>query len=326
MEGHGRRDAAVSLKAAAMITSSEVLERIRMPDAIAAVERAFLALSAGHIQPPVSVGIAVPDGTFHVKACASASSEYAHLFVAKINSNFPGNLALEGMPTIQGVAAVFETASGRLRALVDSPSITGLRTAATTAVAIRHLAPAGARMATLVGCGALGRFHVEALVECGMERIAFHDTNAGRAHGLAQWARDAFAIECLAVDDLYASTLASPVIVTCTSSQVPFLGAEDVRPGTFVAAVGADNERKSELAASLLGRARIVTDQSDQCRKLGDLRNAMPNESFVCGELADVIAGRVPRTGPAEIVVFDSTGLALEDLAMCRLLLETRSA
>jgi ornithine cyclodeaminase/alanine dehydrogenase len=309
-----------------MITASEVLERVRMPDAIAAIERAFLALLAGHIQQPVSMGVAVPDGTFHVKACASASPEYARLFVAKINSNFPGNCARDGTPTIQGVAALFETASGRLRALVDSPSITGLRTAATTAVAIRHLAPAGARMATLVGCGALGRFHVEALVACGIERLALHDASAARAQGLARWARDAFAIECLAVEDLYASTLASPVIVTCTSSQVPFLAAEDVRPGTFVAAVGADNERKSEVAASLLTRARIVTDLSAQCRKIGDLRNGMPNETFVCGELADAVAGRVPRTGPDEIVVFDSTGLALEDLAVCQLLLDAGSA
>jgi ornithine cyclodeaminase/alanine dehydrogenase-like protein (mu-crystallin family) len=102
---------------------------------------------------------------------------------------------------------------------------------------------------------------------------------------------------------------------------VPILAAEHVRPGTFVAAVGADNERKSEIASSLLERARIVTDLSAQCRKIGDLRNAMPNETFVCGELADVVAGRIPRTGPNEIVVFDSTGLALEDLAVCQLLL-----
>jgi ornithine cyclodeaminase/alanine dehydrogenase-like protein (mu-crystallin family) len=292
-----------------------------MPDAIAAVERAFLALHAGQVQPPVSVGVSVPDGTFHVKACASASPEFARLFVAKINSNFPGNRTCDGTPTIQGVVAVFETGNGRLRALVDSPSITGLRTAATTAVAIRHLAPEGARTATLVGCGALGRFHVEALAACGIERLSVHDKSKARAQMLAEWARGAFPIECDAVDDLYAATLTSKVIVTCTSSTVPFLAAGDVRPGTLVAAVGADNERKSEIASSLLERARIVTDLSAQCRKIGDLRNAMPNETFVCGELADVVAGRVPRTGPDEIVVFDSTGLALEDLAVCQLLL-----
>jgi len=109
-------------------------------------------------------------------------------------------------------------------------------------------------------------------------------------------------------------------VVTCTSSRVPFLGANDVCPGTFVAAVGADNERKSEIAASLLSRARIVTDLTAQCLKSGDLRNAVPNEANVCGELVDVVSKRVPRTGADEIVVFDSSGLAVEDLALCALI------
>jgi len=132
--------------------------------------------------------------------------------------------------------------------------------------------------------------------------------------------RSSLGIECLAVRDLKVATLSSEVVVTCTTSRVPILGAGDVRPGTFVAAVGADNERKSEIAASLLAQARIVTDLTAQCLKSGDLRNAVPNECTVCGELADAVAGRVPRTGAGEIVVFDSTGIAVEDLALCELL------
>jgi ornithine cyclodeaminase/alanine dehydrogenase-like protein (mu-crystallin family) len=306
----------------AMITSAQVLERVGMRDAIAAIERAFQALDAGHIAAPVSVGVAVPDGTFHVKACAANSPAYTQLFVAKINSNFPGNRACDGLPTIQGVIAVFDAGTGKLRALMDSPAITSLRTAATTAVAIRHLAQKGARVATLVGCGALGLTHLQALAVCGIGRVNVFDLDAGRATGLAAWACDTLGMECLAVTDLRVATLASEVVVTCTTSRVPFLKAGDVRPGTFIAAVGADNERKSEIAASLLAEARIVTDLTAQCRKTGDLRNAVPNESFVCGELVDVVAGRVARTASDEIVVFDSSGLAIEDLALCALVLE----
>ncbi len=303
-----------------MITSAEILARVRMPEAIDAVERAFKALSAGHIQPPVSVSLAVPDGTFHVKACAAASNGYSRLFVAKINPNFPGNRACDGLPTIQGVVAVFDSSNGRLLAMMESGVITSLRTAATTAVAIRHLAQKGARVATVVGCGALGRFHVDALAACGFQRVSVFDTNGPRAVQLADSARSDHSIECLAVADMRAATLASEVVVTCTTSRVPFLSVSDVRPGTFVAAVGADNERKSEIAAALLAKARIVTDLTAQCMKSGDLRNAVPNESFVCGELTDVVAGRVARTAPDEIVVFDSSGLAVEDLALCELL------
>lgn len=323
MEGDRRIDEAERLTTvAAMITSAQILERVGMRDAIVAIERAFRALDAGHIGAPVSVGIAVPDGTFHVKACAATSAAYPKLFVAKINSNFPGNRVCDGLPTIQGVVAVFDADTGQLRALMDSPAITNLRTAATTAVAIRHLARKGSRVATVVGCGALGRFHMQALAECGFDRANVFDLDAGRASELAAWVRESLGMECLAATDLRMATLMSEVVVTCTTSHVPYLKAGDVRRGTFIAAVGADNDRKSEIGASLFAEARIVTDLTAQCRKTGDLRNAMPNETFVCGELVDVVAGRVARTASDEIVIFDSSGLAVEDLALCALVLE----
>ena len=307
------------MKPPLLIDSTEVLARVGMRAAIDAVEAAFAALGAGRVGAPVSVGVTVPDGSFHVKACAETAR--AGIFVAKVNSNFPGNHACEGLPTIQGIIAVFDTAGGRLRALVDSPSVTGLRTAATTAVAVRHLAQPGSRVATIVGCGSLGRFHLEALAACGIERVSLVDRMPARAHDLAAWARESLGLDCLAMTDARVATLTSEVVVTCTTSRVPVLGREDVRPGTLVAAVGADNEGKAEIAASLLAEARIVTDLTAQCRRIGDLRNAVPNEAFVCGELADAVAGRIARTAPGEIVVFDSTGLALEDLAICQLLL-----
>ena len=311
------------MKPALLIDSTEVLSRVGMRAAIDAVEAAFGALHSGRIGTPVSVGVSVPDGSFHVKACAG---EAGGIFVAKVNSNFPGNRSCDGLPTIQGVVAVFETASGRLRALVDSPSVTALRTAATTAVALRHLAPSGARLATVVGCGALGRFHLEALAACGFERVNVFDRVAARAEDAARWARSDLGLDCTAVAQMRPATLASPVVITCTTAAVPFLGLEDVRAGTFVAAVGADSERKAEIAAPLLAEARIVADSIEQCLKMGDLRNSAQGGARACGELADAVAGRLARTAGDEVVVFDSTGLALEDLAVCALLVQGRTS
>ena len=307
-----------------MITYTQVLERVDMAAAIGAVEDAFAALHAARVTPPVSVGMAAAFGSFHVKACAGGEG-YAPLFVAKVNSNFPGNRACDGLPTIQGVVAVFDTATGRLLALVDSPAVTSLRTAATTAVAIRHLARKGARRAVLVGCGALGWFHLEALAACGIGQVSLFDRMAARAAELAARGREALALDCQPAPDLRLATLAADVVVTCTTSRIPLLASGDVRPGTFVAAIGADNEGKAEIAASLLAEARIVADSTAQCRKSGDLRNAVPGEAEVCGELADAVAGRVARTSADEIVLFDSTGLAVGDLAICALLLRPRS-
>src|SRR5687768_881869 len=303
------------------VSGAEVLARVGMAAAIDAVEAAFAARHAGTIGVPVSVGVAVPEGSFHVKACAGPAAGSRGLFVAKVNSNFPGNRSCDGLPTIQGVVAVFETTRGRLRALVDSPSVTALRTAATAAVALRHLAPAGARVATVIGCGALGRFHLEALAACEFEQVNVFDRVAARAEDAARWARSELGLDCTAVAEARPATLASPVVITCTTATVPFLGREDVRNGTFVAAVGADSGRKAEIAASLLAEARIVADSIDQCLEMGDLRNAAPGGAGgLCGELADAVAGRLARTAADEVVVFDSTGLALEDLAVCALL------
>lgn len=305
-----------------LVPSAQVLSSITMEQAITAVEHAIARLDAGHVGAPVSLGVAVADGTFHVKACASASSERANLFVAKINANFPGN-SVTGRPTIQGVIAVFDTRHGELRAIVDSPSITSLRTAATTGLVIRFLAPRNARVATVVGCGVLGRFHLEALKACGINRVFVFDKDPLRAQSAAKWAREARAFACEAIDDMRRATLQSQVVVTCTPSREPFLGRDDIGPGTLIAAVGADNESKSEIEPALLNAARIVTDLTAQCLKVGDLRHT-PLKA-VCGELTDVVAGRVARTELGEIVIFDSTGLAVEDLALCELLVSPDS-
>jgi alanine dehydrogenase len=305
-----------------LISSAEVLRKIKIGQAITAVEQAIRRMASGHVGTPASLGVPVANGTFHVKACASAPSDADGLFVAKINANFPANPA-SGRPTIQGAIAVFDTRHGDLRAIVDSPSVTALRTAATTALAIRHLSPHGARVATVVGCGMQGRFHLQALEACGFRHVYLFDSEIEHARAMARWARDELDIDCEAVDDMRRATLQSQVVVTCTPSRQPLLGTDDVRPGTLVAAVGADNPGKSEIEPDLLAKARLVADLTAQCLEAGDLHHS-PTKT-VCGELTDVVAGRVARTGPDEVLVFDSTGLAVEDLALCELLLSACS-
>lgn len=276
----------------------EILAAISLPAAAAAVERMFLAWADGEVGDPESLGLRAGSGTYHVKACASKA-----IFVAKTNANYPGNPA-RGLPTIQGVIAVFAVANGRLLMLLDSPAITNLRTAATSVTAVRHLAPPAARDAAIVGCGALGRFHAQALREClGFERIRFFDADAPRAHALAQWARDSLGVEATSCASIPEATLPSSVVVTCTSSQTAFLETDDVRPGALIAGVGADNPQKAELHPELLASARLI-------------------DAGVRGELAEAVRGETRRVGSTERLVFRSTGLAIEDLALATLLVE----
>jgi ornithine cyclodeaminase/alanine dehydrogenase-like protein (mu-crystallin family) len=110
------------------------------------------------------------------------------------------------------------------------------------------------------------------------------------------------------------------VIVTCTPAQEFFIAAEDVRPGTFIAAVGADSEHKQEIDPALFSKAKVVVDSLDQCATIGDLHHAIAARTItrdsIHAELAAVVAGKKPgRSNDSEIILFDSTGIAIEDAA-----------
>jgi ornithine cyclodeaminase/alanine dehydrogenase-like protein (mu-crystallin family) len=110
------------------------------------------------------------------------------------------------------------------------------------------------------------------------------------------------------------------VIVTCTTASEPFLTADMVRPGTFVAAIGADSPDKGEIAPALMASAMVVCDLIDQCEVMGDLRHAIAAGRIVRGdvqaELAELVAGARPgRTAAEQVTVFDSTGTAVQDVA-----------
>ncbi|MEO8349504.1 MAG: ornithine cyclodeaminase family protein, partial [Acidobacteriota bacterium] len=130
--------------------------------------------------------------------------------------------------------------------------------------------------------------------------------------------RHSFAVQ--AAENLSAAVRDSDVVVTCTPARGALFPAEDVRPGTFLAAVGADSHGKQELDPRILARAKVVVDSLDQCAEIGELQHAIAagllSRDDVHAELADVLDDRKPgRTSDGEITLFDSTGTALEDVA-----------
>ena len=134
-----------------------------------------------------------------------------------------------------------------------------------------------------------------------------------------------------AIEDVRAALRESDVCVTCTPARRAFVMAADVRPGTFIAAVGADSEGKQEIDPLLIASATLVVDVLEQCAEIGELQHALAaglmTRSQVHAELADVVAGRRPgRTRQDEITIFDSTGTALQDVAAAVAVYETARA
>lgn len=268
------------------------------------------------------MGFHVAEGGFHIK-----TAEYARRVATKINANFPGNPVKHDLPTIQGVIALFDATQGSLLALMDSIEVTAQRTAAASAVAARYLAPQTAATAAIVGCGVQGRFQLEAIhLVRPLKRAFAVDADRTRSE---QFARDMTELLGFAVEpaDLKKAVAASDIIVTCTTSREAFLGPELVKPGAFIAAVGADNPEKQEITPALMASSTIVVDSLDQCLAIGDLHHAVAsgamNQGQVHGSLGEVIAGLRPaRRSDTEIIVFDSTGTALQDVAAATLVYE----
>ena len=302
-----------------ILTRTDIERLLDFPTCIAAVEDAFRRRAEGRAAPSGVLGVHVAEGGFHVKAAALELER--PFFAAKVNANFPGNPAQHGLPTIQGVLVLFDAARGEPLAMMDSASITTLRTAAASAVAARHLARRGAHTMTIVGCGVQARAHVAAMrAVLSIDQIAVFDLDVPAAKRFAAEMRALHGVSVTAADDLARATLASDVIVTCTPSRAAFLGTAHVAPGAFIAAVGADNEQKQEIEPALLRASAVVVDDLEQCATMGDLHHAIEagvmSRTDVRATLGDVIAGRRRgRHNNDEIVVFDSTGVAIEDVA-----------
>src|SRR5262249_20570000 len=259
------------------------------------------------------------DGSFHVKA-ALLTLDQAY-FAAKTNANFPRNGARHGLPTIQGVVVLCDAVIGQPLAVMDSMAITALRTAAATAVAAKYLARQQCSTALICGCGGQAPAQLRALLRVrSPARIYAYDQDTAKAKAFAAALGSETALQIEQVADLRPAVAASDIVVTCTTAQRYFIERDMVRPGTFVAGVGADNENKQELDPELLAHSKLVTDITEQCAAIGDLHHALAagvmSAAGVHAQLGEIVAGlKRGRESEEEIIVFDSSGTALQDVA-----------
>jgi len=282
-----------------LLTRRDVADLLTIDDAIGAVENAFRLLGRGEVPRPAIAGMHGTGGAFHIKAAIAGDR-----FTSKINSNF-----FEAKPRIKGVIALCDANDGRVLAVMDSIEITILRTGAATAVAAKYLARQNVRTALIIGCGLQGHVQARALRRVrDIEKIFAFDVNRDAAADFAEH------IGAEAVPD----PVWADIVVTCTPSRKAIL--EKVQPGAFVAAVGADSEEKQEIAPSLMASSKVVTDLTEQCRTIGDLHHAIEagvmRAEDVYAELSEVVAGKKRgRESEDEVIIFDSTGMALQDVA-----------
>lgn len=310
---------------ALLLNRADVAGLMTPADYLDAVESAFRLSKQGRAPSPPPMHIAGVAGGFHAKGAALMGAR--HVVALKFNGNFPGN-PQKGLPTIQGVVLLCDAETGALFAIVDSIEITLRRTAAASALAARLLARPDSRTLSVCGCGDQARAQAVAMAGVlAFERGLAWDIDAEKAAAYAAEMTRTLGVPFEAVPDLRQASRAGDAIVTCTTARAPFLDVADVSPGAFIAAVGADSPDKSEIAPALMAKAKVVVDVLDQCLAMGDLRHAVQAGAMsadkVHADLGEIVLGAKPgRADPNEIIVFDSTGTAIQDVASVALVYE----
>ncbi len=289
-------------------------------DLLPAIEAGFVAYSEGRANVPPVGELMMAKGEVHIKYGCIEDDPY---YVIKIASGFFANADL-GLASGNGMMLVFSQETGEPAAvLLDEGHLTDVRTALAGAIAAKYLAPSSVRLIGILGSGVQARMQLAHLkpVVCCREVLV-----SGRTPDrLAACARDmegmGFGVQTtLAPADLGP---ACELIVTTTTAGEPLIRAADLGPGTHISAIGSDTPEKQELEAAVLARADlVVADSMPQCRLRGEIFKAMAagvlDEAGVV-EIGAVIAGEAPgRVGDEQITVFDSTGVAVQDIMIAR--------
>lgn len=302
-----------------LLNKSTIASLLTLDECITAVEDAFAASARGEALATALLHVDGIGGEFHVKAGGLTSPD--PLFACKVNGGFFQNRARFNLPNIQGLILLYDATNGVPLAVMESSTVTILRTGAATAVAARRLARSGSSVATICGVGIQGSVQLRSLSRVlRLEKAFVWSRDPARASDFAARMSVELGLPVEAASDLAAATRQSDVIVTCTPAKSWILGEQHVRPGTFVAAVGADSPDKQEIEPALLARAAVVCDVTAQCAHVGDLHHAVAvgvmRVDDVRGELGAVLVGSAPgRLNDDEIIIFDSTGTALQDAA-----------
>jgi ornithine cyclodeaminase/alanine dehydrogenase-like protein (mu-crystallin family) len=300
-----------------LLRRSDVEKLLSLEQCIDAVEEVFRLQGQGKVPVPGILGVKGTNGGLHVKAGLLPHGK--NYIVAKLNTNFPNNRARSDLPTIQGLIVICDADNGFPLAVFDSIDITIKRTAAASAVAAKYLARKDSCVATICGCGEQGRAQLRAVhLILPLTQIYAFDVDESAAMNLRNELSPELNIDIEPVRDSARAIQKSDVCITCTTANEFFVGKDDVGSGTFVAAVGADDMHKQEIEPALIASAKVVVDSLEQSCTIGDTHHAIAQglmqKGDVYAELSEIIAGHKPgRTSDDEIIVFDSTGVAIED-------------
>ncbi len=306
-----------------LLSPEDVRESTQLPEIIDAIEGAFAAYARGDVQMPAKSYIDLPryDGDFRSMPAYVEAEDWEAAAVKWVNSHVH-NPDRHDLPTVMGTVVYSDPETAYPLALLDGTVLTRLRTGAAAAVATRHLAPADATTLGLVGAGIQSYTQLEAIAQVRpIKHVVLSDVNE---EAIAAF-RDRYADEYEISEGAVTDAAACPVVSTTTPVREPIV--ESVGEQTHINAMGADAAGKEELDPEVLQSAKIVIDDYEQCTHSGEINvpweAGLLDDSDIHAELGDVVAGNAEGRTPTDgVTVFDSTGLAIQDVAAAHVVYE----
>ena len=291
-----------------------LMDRAASFDAVEAVFAAMASKDAYNF-PVIREAIGHADALYGFKSGFDRKSLALGL---KSGGYWPGNEA-RGLTNHQSTVILFDADTGKVKALVGGNLLTALRTAAASAVSIKHLAPKDAKVLGMIGAGHQSTFQMRAAVEQrDFEKVIGWNYHPEMLSRLADFAAElGLPFEAVELDQLGAQ---ADVIISITSAFAPSLMDAHVTGPTHIACMGTDTKGKQEVEAALVARATVFTDEVAQAVSIGECQHAIADRSLKEAdiiELGAVINGtHAGRTSDDEITLFDGTGVGLQDLAV----------
>jgi len=308
-----------------LLDSADVDENAQMGDVVRAVEEAFAAYEEGRTLMPAKSYVDLPkyNGDFRSMPAYMAAEDWDAAGVKWVNVH-PDNPEKFDLPTVLGTMIYSDPETAVPLAIMDGTELTMKRTGAAAAVATDHLAVEDATSLGIVGAGVQSYTQLDAIAQVrDIQRVVVSDVRDEAVERFVDVYGDAFDVERGEISD----AAHCDVVSTVTPVEDPIVGAADVGDHTHVNAMGADAEGKHELANELLLDATIVIDDFEQCTHSGEVNvpwsQGVIDADDIYGEIGEIVTGvkdgRTPEDG---VTVFDSTGLAIQDVAAAHVVYE----
>lgn len=305
-----------------VVPESEIAGLMTPEAAFAAVEAVFASMATGAAYnfPVVREALGYEDGLYGFKG---GFDKDALTLGLKAGGYWPNNQK-HGLINHQSTVFLFDPDTGRVAAAVGGNLLTALRTAASSAISIKYLAPEGASVLGMIGAGHQAQFQLRAAAASGrFTRVLGWNPHPEMLERLGATAAElGLPFEAVELDRLGAE---ADVIISITSAFSPLLLDAHVTGPTHIAAMGTDTKGKQELDPALVARSRLFTDEIAQSISIGEFQHALASKSISEGDIVaigNVIAGAHEGRGDAEVTIFDGTGVGLQDLAVAAAVVE----